>query len=153
MRASLLTLVLAVFGAVAAEAQTAPGLPLWMAGCWEAAEGGTRIVEHWRVGDGYLLGTGETWRAGRRVTGEAMRVSLEAAGPVFHATPEGQTTVHFPSTTSDPGAIVFENATHDFPQRIEYRLNPAGDSLLATVSALDAATPALDFRYRRIECR
>ena len=48
--------------------------------------------------------------------------------------------------------MVFENPTHDFPQRVIYRLDDAG-VLRARIEGLVAGKPrAEDFPMRRVRC-
>jgi hypothetical protein len=46
------------------------------------------------------------------------------------------------------GEAVFENPTHDYPQRISYRME--GETLVATTSLMDGSQ-AQNWRYRRME--
>ena len=47
---------------------------------------------------------------------------------------------------------MFENAAHDFPQRVGYRV-AGGDSLLAWIEGTrDGQVRRIEFPYRRVAC-
>jgi hypothetical protein len=66
--------------------------------------------------------------------------------PVYLAQPGGRAPVQFRLTARTRTGATFENPAHDFPQRIVYRRS--GDSMVATISALDGSN-AMSWTYRR----
>lgn len=122
-------------------APSAPDDPLdslaWLAGTWVSDEpDGPRTVEHWLAPDGgTMLGVSRTAHAGRTVFFEYLRIEAQADGPAYLASPRGQDPpTRFATTASGPGFVTFENPTHDFPQRIEYRRE--GDRLQMRISGV-----------------
>ena len=59
---------------------------------------------------------------------------------VYTAHPVGQATTAFTATVIGDNSVVFENADHDYPQRIRYTRE--ADRLRATISLLDDSRPA-----------
>ncbi|HYD89033.1 MAG TPA: DUF6265 family protein [Vitreimonas sp.] len=140
-----------------AQAQSLDDLA-WLKGCWRAGGEGPQITEVWSappmpamVGYSYTVGEGETqgW--------EQMRIEMIDGAPHFVAMPNGAAPVRFrmrPTLDLLVGGehgvgATFENAAHDFPQRVNYLR--VGNRLTATISRLDGSDP-IHFRYRRINC-
>ena len=143
--------------APAANAQSLASLH-WLEGCWRTTGDGPVITEVWSappmpamIGYSYT-GEGETrgW--------EAMRIEMIDGAPVFVGMPGGADAVRFPLSEQiihvsergpNGGGAIFENAEHDYPQRIAYRRE--GARLTAVISKIDGSD-AMTFEYRRILC-
>jgi hypothetical protein len=70
----------------------------------------------------------------------------------YEAHPSGQPATTFLSRTIDEAMVVFENAEHDFPQRVGYERSSA-DSLKAWIEGSDKGQPRrIEFAYRRAPC-
>jgi len=144
--------------APATQAQTLADLQ-WLKGCWRTQGDGPVITEVWMappmpamIGYSYTVGEGETqgW--------EAMRIEMIDGAPVFIGMPSGGAGVRFPlsETMSYVGSprrnyngVTFENAGHDYPQRIVYLRDR--NTLTATISRIDGGDTIV-FEYRRISC-
>ena len=120
----------------------------WMSGHWESVRGGRWTEESWSAPRGGVMlghsrsGAGEAMREF-----EFLRLQAGADGvPVYLAQPGGRAPVPFRLTARAGTSATFENPAHDFPQRIVYRR--AGDSMVATISALDGSN-ATSWTYRR----
>lgn len=126
---------------------------VWLAGCWEMRRSdGTITHEMWlSPAGGLLLGASRAVRNDSVISYEAMRIQQHGDTLVFTSDPSGQTPASFRTTRTGP-PVVFENAQHDFPQRISYR--PAGtDSLIARIEGTrDGAVRGVDFPYQRVPC-
>ena len=71
---------------------------------------------------------------------------------VFSASPSGQTPADFVATSATQDLLRVENASHDFPQKIEYQPAPP-DSMIASVYGdVGATTPAFQVLYGRTPC-
>ena len=71
---------------------------------------------------------------------------------VFSASPSGQTPADFVATSATPDLLRVENASHDFPQKIEY-MPARPDSMIASVYGdVGATTPAFQVLYGRTPC-
>lgn len=134
-------LVATATGAASAE----PHELAWMAGCWEHEDGGTREV--WSGSqDGLYFGYSVTRRDGRVVAFEDLRITPGPSGPVYSASPNGSAATAFTLSSSEGWAATFDNAEHDFPQRIAYRRD--GERMEATISLIDGSE-AMAFAMRR----
>ena len=72
-------------------------------------------------------------------------------GLAYEAHPSGQRATTFLSTGISASELVFENAAHDFPQQVGYRID--GDSLLAWIRGMqDGKDRRIEFRYTRARC-
>ena len=125
----------------------------WIAGCWERA--GVRQVaeEQWtRPRGGTMLGMARTVRGDRTVAWEHLRIAETAGALSYHAMPSGQPPAVFTATILTDSAVTFENATHDFPQRVMYR-RAGRDSLHARIEGtVGGRSRAVDFRFHRSPC-
>lgn len=127
----------------------------WMAGCWEMSnkERGTQITEMWMkpAGDA-MIGIGRTLKAGKLVDFEFLRIVETAAGLAYVSRPSGnKEDTSFPLKTSTTNGIVFENPTHDFPQRILY--TRSGEKMTARIEGTNnGKTRGIDFPYTRVKC-
>ena len=132
MLASLMILLAPVAGEV--------GQLGWLAGAWaERRSDGTWTEEYWTpVRSEVMLGAGMTGRGDSLRHFEHMRISKGADGTVtFYGMPNGATAVAFKMVRQMADEVVFENASHDYPQRVAYRRE--GDTVVATVSLIDGS--------------
>lgn len=100
----------------------------WMSGCWSIQGKESGSGEMWtRPMGNMLLGIGYIAKDGKVGSYEYMRVEKRQSGDIyFVAKPSEQTETEFKMTKMSKRNIVFENPTHDFPQRISYRLESEG---------------------------
>ena len=125
----------------------APEMPEWMTGAWGHSDKQGWYDEYWTPLRGDIMlgssrsGAGETlnfW--------EQMRIQKEDdGGVVFWAVTADQKPVRFEATVSGENNIVFENAEHDYPQRIHYWRE--GKALKAEISLIDGSK-AVQFSFR-----
>jgi hypothetical protein len=135
----------------------------WLAGCWRSEDGLKEERWSYPLG-GVMFGHAATLRAedGALVSYEQSRIDLRPAQAIYAAYPNGVGPVAFtepaPATADGdddrddddaPPSVVFENAAHDYPQRIVYA-RPERDELTATVSRLDGSDPVA-YSWRRCE--
>jgi hypothetical protein len=110
-------LLLISFAACAAE------LPSFLTGCWSGSSGDLTFEENWtRPSAGNVMGISRTFKGGRMVDSEFMRIEVRGSDLIF--TPRigtRQTSVEFRLKSQSPTEVVFENPEHDFPQRVIYR--------------------------------
>ena len=125
----------------------------WLAGCWEMRPApGLSIEEQWTKPAGNtLLGMGRTIKAGRTVFTEFLRISVENGKLTYTARIGTKGVTEFPLLKMTADEIVFENPTHDFPQRIVYRRN--GANITARIEGMDKGKERHeDFPYTRAKC-
>jgi Domain of unknown function (DUF6265) len=150
--AALLWLTLTLAPALAAQPSAPPSVPPsvppgapptassadldFMTGAWEERREGprglARFEEHWLPArGGLMLGLGRTTRgegeAAKPLGFEFLRIEFRADGVVYVAQPGGKAPTEFRLTEWQAGSVLFENASHDHPQRIRYRVLPGGE--------------------------
>lgn len=125
----------------------------FLAGAWAAERDGMRFDEQWApAAGGTMLGTSRVVKDDRTLFYEFMLLEHTAEGIFFRvrtaSRPEVQ--VSFRLVPSErPGAIAFENPTHDFPTRITYWLDGA-NMLRARIEGTREGAPASeDFLFYR----
>jgi hypothetical protein len=124
----------------------------WLQGCWQSVSGDRVIEEQWTAPRaGSMLGTGRTVRGNTLVEYEFVVVRERGEQFVYLAHPSGQPSAEFVSIRASAGEVVFENAQHDFPQRVGYQRQ--GADLAAWIEGTkDGQTRRIDFHYRRAAC-
>jgi hypothetical protein len=121
----------------------------WMEGHWRAADGGQVSEEIWTNGDGGLhLGVNRTVIDGQARGYEFLLIAVTEDGATYCAQPGGNEATCFPSSSVEENRVVFENAEHDFPQRIVYSRD--GNALSATISDL-AGEQVYEFGWSRVD--
>jgi hypothetical protein len=123
----------------------------WMVGCWRT---GTGVEEFWTDGDGgQMFGVSRSFRQGRTVRWEFIRVYEGRNGLVYAVAPSHQPPAEFTAAVATGDSVAFRNPGHDFPTSITYR-RAAGDSLVVTVSGPgdDGAPRGFELRFGRRSC-
>ena len=102
---------------------------------------------------GSMLGMSRTVADGKTREFEFMRIAQEESGGVFFiAHPSGQKEARFKLIKADGREVIFENSTHDFPQRVIYRLGDGG-SLLGRIEGVSNGTAkSAEFPMKRVPC-
>ena len=122
----------------------------WLQGCWTQTKPNGVVEERWMgPGGGVMLGMGRTLKDGKLREYEYTRI-VEADGSLAYvAEPSGQEKATFPLKTLTPAEAVFENPTHDFPQRVIYRrLGP--DAVTGRIEGeIGGRAKSIDFPYKR----
>jgi hypothetical protein len=124
----------------------------FMAGCWKHEGNGRTVEEHWLApAGGSLMGVSRTVAGGKTVEFEFLQIRDLPEGVFYIARPSGQPEARFKLTTKSVDAVVFEDPTHDFPQRIIYRRVDGG--LHARVEGtMNGKSRGIDFPFRRGSC-
>jgi uncharacterized protein DUF6265 len=126
----------------------------FMAGCWRGlTRSGTTIEEFYTPPSANLIvGATRYVRDGRVVDFEFTRIDQTDSGAVITPHPKGVRSVSFAPKVVERNRVVWENPTHDFPQRILYT-RIADDTLVARI---EGRTPsgdrALEWRMVRATC-
>lgn len=148
-----LTALMMTAALMAPQADLRPDLG-WMSGYWLSCEGGREVAETWSTPRLNLMaGTSITVRNGR-VGWELSRIAPtgpEADAPLaYFAHPEGQEPTTFPVIESGPNRVVFQQAAHDFPQRVIYERD--GDVLNARIEGeINGEARAIRWRFQKAE--
>lgn len=124
----------------------------FLTGCWTVEANGRRTDEHWMApAGGTLLGLSRTVAGNRTTAYEFLQIRDLPDGLTYIAKPGNQPEARFVAIAAPAGELVFENPSHDYPQRIRYRLS--GDTLHARVEGTMKGKPrADDYRYTRTSC-
>jgi hypothetical protein len=125
-----------------------------MSGCWSSDDGKEQIDECWmKPGGQSMLGTSRTVAGGKTVFTEYVQIR-EANGEIAYVVSLGLSArpVSFKLIKSSENEVVFENPTHDFPQRVIYRRESA-DKVFARIEGQEkGVNKAIHFRYHRSKC-
>lgn len=149
MKSLALILLLAATPAAAGEAAQVADLG-WMAGDWAQETPGGVVRETWLPPvQGAMAGVTQTHRPGKPAVTEFSTITSEAAGVTFTAYVGGQPATAFVLKPGAPDVAVFENPTHDFPQRVIYRRCEA-DLCARIEGTINGKVQAMDWRYRRL---
>jgi len=127
----------------------------WLAGCWQPEAGEAGSAEQWMApAGGVMLGMARTIKAGRVVDHEFLQIRRQPDGLLAYiALPLGQRLTTFTQKSLTPAEVVFENPSHDFPQRVIYRRIDA-DRVLARIegSRPGGTERGINFPLRRGPC-
>lgn len=132
IRALLVSLVFCIVATPAlAQSNRASSLG-WMSGAWAQDNGKEKVMESWvGPGNGTLVGVNLTTGPNGRRSYEFMRIADTPEGMSYFASPAGRPPVEFRFREAGDKRVVFENAAHDYPQRIVYWKD--GDLLAARI--------------------
>ena len=121
----------------------------WLTGCWTMTRGESVVEEQWlKPLGGTLMGISRTVTGNRTVEHEFLQIRDVAGRWAYVAKPSGQAEATFPLKTFSDTEMLFENPTHDFPQRIRYRRTT--DGVTARVEGTrNGQTRGIDFVYTR----
>ncbi|MEQ9315270.1 MAG: DUF6265 family protein [Henriciella sp.] len=110
--------------------------PVWMAGCWEDADGAREV---WvKEADGAMVGFGVVLGGGEIQFHEVLTIRPGEDGTlVYTAYPGGGSGTPFRLSESGNASVRFSNPDHDYPQEIAYRRE--AHTLEATISATGGA--------------
>lgn len=121
----------------------------WMTGTWTHANGEERVTESWvGPGNGVMVAANlSTWPNGKKMF-EFLRIADTSEGFSYFASPAGRAPVEFKMKETGERRVVFENAAHDFPQRVLYWRE--GDTLAARIEGTIAGKPrSEEWRFDR----
>lgn len=154
-RALVALILIAVAGAQASGVRAATaGSPLdslaWMSGRWSSDDDGSSSEEHWTTAEGGLMvGMNRTLKDGRAVAFEFLRIVARGDTVIYVAMPDGRDGTEFPLKERSGRRVVFENPTHDFPQRIIYWQEGADDLHVRIEGAVNGDLRGHEWVWRR----
>ena len=125
----------------------------WLAGCWEMRDGDRVVEERWmppRAGS--MLGVGRTTRGTKLVEHEYIVLTERDGRLAYEAHPSGQATATFMSQPITGREVVFEDPTHDFPQRVGYKSTGPGQLLAWVEGTSNGKARRIEFPYRLVNC-
>ena len=146
-------IALSLLASTGAQAADPMSRVAWLQGCWavEGAEQGTG--EQWSApAGGAMVGAGRRVRGGKMVEAEFMTLRDIDGKLAFVALIPGQKELAFSLRPGEGEELVFENAAHDFPQRVMYR-QIDGSRLHARIEGqMKGKRKTIDFPMERIGC-
>jgi hypothetical protein len=155
MKTRFIPIVALAFACTVAVASDAPprlSQLSWLAGSWQFTQGGRAVTEIWMAPDGKtMLGVSRTVANGATREYEFMLLREEDDRLTYTAKPSGKTEATFALISSTGNEVIFENPTHEFPQRISYRLNPDGSLLAAIEGTVQGKVRRVEYPYRRVQ--
>ena len=121
----------------------------WIAGCWELDRNGRHVTESWLPPEGgTMMGVSRTVSGSRTVEWEFLIIREGKAALEYVAKPSGQAEATFTASRASAGEVVFENAAHDFPQKIHYTRD--GNTLMAAIEGpMNGQSRRIEFPYRK----
>ena len=120
----------------------------WISGCWSLARPDGMTEEHWmKPAGGTMLGMSRTVRGDRTTEHEFLQIRDVAGKLSYIARPSGQAETTFPLLRASDSEVVFENPTHDFPQRIIYR-KTAGGVTARVEGSMNGQPRGFDFPFK-----
>ena len=148
MRVTPLALLLAA-STIAMAQDSGTKFPVWLTGGWSTQLPDGSWSEEWWTSPraGLMLGAGRSGKADKLDWFEHTRIEHDSGKIRFCALPKGQAGACFNAVKVTADEIVFENASHDFPNRVSYRRD--GDDLVAEISGKDGAN-AQRWRFKKI---
>jgi hypothetical protein len=128
----------------------------WLSGCWESTkkDSNNLISEQWMKPAGQMmLGSSRTVKKNKTVGFEFLRIIQNDSGIFYISKPSENTEEgSFKLIKLNGNEVVFEDPTHDFPQRIIYRLEK-DNSLFARIEGNNKGKfMGIDFLSTRVKC-
>jgi len=152
-RLELRCAALLLVAACAVNAATVDDLA-WLSGCWAHDDAERGSEELWSApAGGTLLGVARTVKGGKTVAYEFTLIrALEDGRLAYIAKPSNQPEATFPLLRIGKSEVVFENKTHDFPQRIIYRLVAPRVLQARIEGSLSGKERAIDYPMKKVAC-
>ena len=127
----------------------------WISGCWEQNDAVKKRFgsEQWmKPSGGSMIGMSRTVKNGKTVAFEFLRIVQDDTGIHYISRPsQNKEETLFKLIKFSPNEIVFENPTHDFPQRIIYRLDKT--NLFARIEGNNnGKAMGVDFPMTKAKC-
>lgn len=125
----------------------------WITGCWANDTNNKSVTEQWMKPAGNtMIGMSRTVNNGKTTAFEFLRLVQENADIFYIAKPSKQEETSFKLVKQTETEVVFENPTHDFPQRIIYQLKDK-DFILARIEGENKGKKmGFDFPMKRAKC-
>ena len=123
----------------------------WMAGSWTQSKGDEIVSETWLgPGNGLMVAVNLTTRGPTRKSFEFLRIADTPEGFSYYASPGGRSPpTEFKLKDQSERRVVFENAAHDFPQRVLYWRE--GEQLVARIEGkIGDKERSQEWRFSRV---
>lgn len=111
----------------------------WLLGKWETKTAEGRLSENWsKLNDSTLQAVSYFIKAEDTLHFEQILLQQKGEDLLYKASVKGQNNdkaIVFTLTSKSPAMLVFENAKHDYPQKISYSLTNK-DNIVASISGI-----------------
>lgn len=125
----------------------------WLVGCFENKTEKQTSEEAWtKAKGGMIFGVGRVFTGDKTIGFEFMRIHEEGEDLFFTSIPSGQKEASFKLVSLNASEVVFENPTHDFPQKIIYRKMPNLAIAARIEGKIGDKFKAIDFSFTRTKC-
>jgi len=125
----------------------------WLAGCWRMNDGRHEMDEQWMApAGGAMLGMNRSLRDGEFRGYELLILKPRNDQLIYEAHPSGQAPAEFASSHLSDTLLVFENPSHDFPQKLVYDRTGADSIRVGVFAAVGDHESAFDVPLARISC-
>ncbi len=143
---TLLPAALLLSTTLAAQAQSLDQLA-WMRGTWTQDKDGEIVQEAWLGPRGGLMTGVNLTSSAKRSSFEFLRVVEKDGALSYLASPGGKAPTEFKLKELAGQRVVFENAAHDFPQRILYWKDADGALKARIEGTIQGKTRAMEWRF------
>ncbi len=110
----------------------------WLEGCWGSEDSRGSAEECWMGPKaGLMLGVHRDVSPSGQPFFEFLRIEAREGDIVYLASPKGRPATPFPLARLEERSVTFENPEHDFPQRIRYSRDAAGQTLTVRIGTID----------------
>jgi len=142
-----------IFTLVLLQSCNRPSYSLYdLEGVWKTEEG-PLFYEQWQLlSDSSLAGKGFTLKGNDSLILETMRLSIKEGNWVYEAKASGQNdgqSIAFRLQDQSGNSWIFENLSHDYPNRIIYSFE--NDSTLKARTENTAGNKVQDFHFKRLK--
>ena len=122
---------------------------IWLSGSWVGTQGDTYTEEHWIEPRGGMMLAVNRTSNGDSGKFEFLRIQQKKNGSIsLLASPAGRPEIEFEMTETGNNKVVFENAKHDFPQKITYQRNE--NTMHVRIEAVDnGRTRKIEWTWQR----
>ncbi|MEQ1864246.1 MAG: DUF6265 family protein [Micropepsaceae bacterium] len=122
----------------------------WLAGHWIETKNDVDVREHWMgPHGGILLGVGQTTKGDATKSFEYFRIAKTSSGLSYFASPRAAAPTEFKAVEICSDKIVFENKSHDFPQRVIYAKGKNGTLDARIEGTIKGKLESEDWHYRQ----
>jgi hypothetical protein len=132
--------------------EAAPSLDrlAWLGGCWGSEDSRGSAEECWMGPKaGLMLGVHRDVSPSGQIFFEFLRIEARAGGVFYLASPKGRTPTPFKLVRLEDHDATFENAEHDFPQRIRYSFDAVAQSVRVQIGTIDGQGRSAEWNWSR----
>lgn len=119
----------------------------WMTGVWTQNKDGETVQESWLGPRGKMMAAVNLTSNAKRTSFEFLRIVETPTGLAYLASPGGKTPVEFKLKEMGDKRVVFENAAHDFPQRVMYWIEPDGAMKARIEGMIQGKARGMEWRF------